>query len=381
MSAGGPPSVALAHEWLVHRYGSEKTFEAMAETFPAADLYALTHDRSAPLSFGGRPVATTFLDRLPAPVRDRRELLLPLMPLAWRYATRRRYDVVITSSHACVKGFRPGRSALHLCYCYTPMRYVWLDGVDQRRLLSAPEQAAARALRRWDRSATRWVDGFAAISSAVADRVRLVYGREARVIHPPVATDFFTPPPAGAPAAAGAGDGDGFALVVSRMVPYKRVDLAIRACRRVGMRLVVAGTGPEEAALRALARDIGADVSFAVSPDDEKLRDLYRRARVVLFLADEDFGIVTVEAQACGTPVVALARGGSLDTVEPGVTGVLVPDQSEAAVAKGLEEALATPFDGQRCRRHAERFSARRFRAEFGGWVREAAAEQGIEVA
>ncbi len=373
MSPEGPASIALAHEWLVHRYGSEKTFEAMAEAFPAADLYALTHDRSAPLDFGGRDVSTTLLDRLPL-VRDRRELQLPLMPLAWRYATRRSYDVVVTSSHACAKGFRPGRSALHLCYCYTPMRYVWLDSVDRRRPLSRPEQAAARLLRRWDRSSTRWVDGFAAISSAVADRVRLAYDREARVIHPPVATDFFTPTVSDSASAGGE-----FALVVSRMVPYKRVDLAIRACRENGVRLVVAGSGPEEGALRALTEELGADVSFVISPDDEALRDLYRRARVVLFLADEDFGIVTVEAQACGTPVVALARGGSLDTVVPGVTGVLVPDQSEAAAAKGLEEALATPFDGGRCREQAERFSAPRFRAEFGGWVREAAAARGLQ--
>ncbi|HEX6597587.1 MAG TPA: glycosyltransferase [Acidimicrobiales bacterium] len=375
MRAEGPASIALAHEWLVHRYGSEKTFEAMAETFPAADLYALTHDRSAPLDFGGREVSTTLLDRLPV-VRDQRELQLPLMPLAWRYATRRRYDVVVTSSHACAKGFWPGRSALHLCYCYTPMRYVWLDSVDRRRPLSRPEQAAARLLRRWDRSSIRWVDGFAAISSAVADRVRLAYDREARVIHPPVATDFFMPPPATAAGRAGENE---FALVVSRMVPYKRVDLAIRACRENGIRLVVAGSGPEEGALRALAAELGADVSFVISPDDEALRDLYRRARVVLFLADEDFGIVTVEAQACGTPVVALARGGSLDTVVPGVTGVLVPDQSEAAAAKGLEEALATVFDAGRCRAQAERFSAPRFRSEFGGWVREAAAARGLE--
>ncbi len=363
--------LALAHEWLVHRYGSEKTFEAMAAAYPGADLYALTRDPAAPLDFGGRPVSTTALDRVPV-LRGRRELQLPLMPLAWRYATTLRYDVVVTSSHACAKGFRPARTALHLCYVYTPMRYVWLEANDRRRHLGPAGQAVAAYLRRWDRGSCRWVDGFAGISTAVKRRIEDIYGRPAEVIHPPVDTDFLTPPPDGAR--------DGYVLAVSRMVPYKRLDLAVRACHRVGVPLVVAGSGPQEGALRALARDLGAEVSFRVSPPDEELRELYRRARVVMFPADEDFGIVTVEAQACGAPVVALARGGSLDTVVAGTTGVLVPEQTEEALAKGLEEALAADLDPAACRRHAEGFSASRFRTRFRDWVERAAAERGIDL-
>lgn len=370
--AGGPSTgagLALCHEWLAARHGSEKTFEAMAATFPSADLYGLTWNRAAGLDFGGRGVTTTFLDRLP-PLRDRRMLQLPLMPVAWRYATPRRYDVVVTSSHACVKGFRPGREALHLCYCYTPMRYLWLASIDTRRRRTTLAAPVERWLRAWDRSSVPWVDEFAAISEAVRQRIEELYGRPARVIHPPVDTSHYTP---GDRTSSG-----GYALAVSRMVPYKRLDVAIRACHRLGQPLVVAGSGPAEADLRHLAAGLGADVRFVVQPDDDRLRDLYRAADVLVFPAEEDFGIVAVEAQACGTPVVALDRGGTVDTVIPGTTGVLVPAQDEEAVAAGVESALNRRWDPAACRRSAERFSVAAFRDRFRSWVLESATASGI---
>lgn len=374
--AGGPSTgagLALCHEWLAARHGSEKTFEAMAAAFPAADLYGLTWNRSAGLDFGGRQVATTFLDRLP-PLRDRRMLQLPLMPLAWRYATARRYDVVVTSSHACVKGFRPGREALHLSYCYTPMRYLWLASIDTRRRRTSLSAPVERRLRAWDLGSVRWVDEFAAISEAVRRRIEELYGRTSRVIHPPVDTSHYTPGD-GAPAPGG------FALAVSRMVPYKRLDVAIRACHRLGQPLVVAGSGPAEADLRRLAAGLGADVRFVIRPDDNRLRDLYRAADVLVFPAEEDFGIVAVEAQACGTPVVALDRGGTVDTVIPGVTGVLVAAQDEDAMAAGIDSALNRRWDPADCRRNAERFSVAAFRGRFRSWVLESAAARGVPLA
>jgi glycosyltransferase involved in cell wall biosynthesis len=164
------------------------------------------------------------------------------------------------------------------------------------------------------------------------------------------------------------------------MVPYKRLDLAIRACHRVGQPLVVAGNGPVEPQLRALATQLGADVRFVIRPDDEHLRELYRAADVVVFPAEEDFGIVAVEAQACGTPVVALARGGTLDTVVAGATGVLVADQDDESLARGVEAVLNGRFDPADCRRSAERFSAATFRDRFRGWVLESAAGRGIQL-
>lgn len=342
----------------------------MAGVFSRADLYALTLNASAGFDFGGRRVRTTFLDRLP-PLRGRRMLQLPLMPLAWRYASRRTYDVVVTSSHACAKGFRPARDALHLCYCYTPMRYVWLSSVDIRRRRSAVGALAERAFRSWDLASVGWVEEFAAISTAVQARIQDLYGRRSQVIHPPVDTVHFTP------GHFAPGDA-GYVLAVSRMVPYKRLDLAIRACHRIGHPLIVAGSGPAEAELRALATRLGADVRFVIRPDDAELRDLYRGADVLVFPAEEDFGIVPVEAQACGTPVVAFGRGGALDTVRPGVTGVLVGEQDEASLAAGIETALAAHFSPVECRRNAERFSRARFDEAFGNWVIGSAAARGI---
>ncbi|MGH9163900.1 MAG: glycosyltransferase [Acidimicrobiales bacterium] len=371
-AVAGRPTLALCHEWLVSRYGSEKTFEAMASALPEAELHALSWDRSSDLSFDGRAVRTTFLDR-PGPLRHRRDLQLPLMPLAWRLAGgRRRYDVVVTSSHACAKGFRPARPALHLCYCYTPLRYVWLPTLDQRRRQNPLTRAAASGLRRWDLASVAWVDEFAAISHAVRQRIERIYQRPARVIFPPVDTDFFTPDP-------GVPRGD-FALMASRMIPYKRIDMVIRACRTVGIPLVVAGSGPDEDRLRALAAGAGSPVRFVIAPSDDTLRQLYRTATMLVFPAEEDFGIVAVEAQACGTPVVALAAGGSLDTVRHGTTGVLVADQDEASLAMGIGQVLAGHFEPHACRDHAESFSTATFRAAFTSWVQDAASSHGLDL-
>ena len=362
--------MAVCHEWLVHRYGSEKTFEAMAKALPSADLYALTVDPDAPFSFGGRELSTTFLDRLGA-LRDRRDVQLPLMPLAWRYSSRRRYDLVVTSSHACAKGFWPAREALHLCYCYTPLRYVWMPSVDERRRRGTVSRVVESRLRSWDLRSLRWVDEFAAISGTVADRIDRFYGRKARVIYPPVETDFFTP---------AATERDGV-LAVARMVSYKRLDLAIRACHRSGRKLTVAGAGPDESRLRALADDLDADVRFVIRPDDSTLRQLYRSARVVVFAAEEDFGIVTVEAQACGTPVVALGRGGSAETVEDGRTGALVAEQDVELFAAAIDRVDDGDLDPAACRANAERFSAHRFAEEFTGWLEQALTARGMDAA
>jgi glycosyltransferase involved in cell wall biosynthesis len=359
------PTIALAHEWLDLRTGSEKVFEALARMFPDADLYALTDSLGDRFDHGGRPVTTTFLDRA-GPLAHRRDLALPLMPLAWRNVTRRRYDVVITSSHACAKGFGPGRDALHLCYCYTPMRYVWDENDQRHGLHRLGRLGAGAAMRRWDRRSTRWVDGFAAISTAVQARIERCYGRSSRVIHPPVDTSFFTPgdPEPGIPS------GD-FLLTCSRFVPYKRLDLAILAADRVGLPLVIAGQGPGEGKLRVLAGEARVPVTFAVGPSDEELRSLYRAASAFVFPPVEDFGIVAVEAQACGTPVVALRAGGALDTVVDGKTGTLVGTQDAESFAAGVEKALAD-VNRAACVQNASSFSHKAFEHNVRDWVHDA---------
>ena len=364
-----PRRLALAHEWLDARAGSEKTFEALAGLYPEADLFALTDTMGSGFDAGGRLVTTTFIDRIP-PLRDRRALALPLMPLAWRTVTRRRYDVVISSSHACVKGFRPGRDALHLCYCHAPMRYVW-DRNDRRSGLHRLAGLGPRAaLRGWDRRSSGWVDSFAANSTAVRDRIDRCYGRLSRVIHPPVDTEFYSPRPPGDPGDAGPFPAGPFVLACSRFIAYKRLDLAILAAERVGLPVVVAGHGPAESSLRALGERVRVPVTFEVAPSDVRLRELYRSAAAFVFPALEDFGIVAVEAQACGTPVVALSEGGTLDTVVDGATGALVGGQDVESFAKGLERALEIDAP-QACVAHAAAFSRSRFEARVRAWVDE----------
>jgi glycosyltransferase involved in cell wall biosynthesis len=354
-------SLAIAHEWLTARAGSEKTFEAMAEAFPDADLYALTRKPGVPFEFGGRTVKTTVLDRWPS-IRERRGLTLALMPLAWSLVSRsRRYDIVLTSSHACVRAFPPARDARHYCYCYTPIRYAWQPGLDERTRHPRGMNAVLGALRAWDRRTAGWVDSFAAISTAVRDRIKRFYDRDAVVIHPPVNTEFFT-------VATGPSERQGV-LAVSRFIRYKRLDVAIAAAAIAGLPITVAGSGPDENRLRAVARATGADARFELDPSDERLRELYRTSLALVFPANEDFGIVPVEAQACGTPVVALDEGGARDTVVDGVTGLRVVRQEPRLFAEALQSIAEPRWDPASCRENAARFSRARFVQELQRWV------------
>lgn len=356
-------AIAIAHEWLAARAGAEKVFEALAEEYPSADLYALTREPGVPFDFGGRELKTTLLDH-PA-LRRRRDLTLPLMPLAWRLlGARARYDTVITSSLACVKGFAPARSATHYCYCHAPMRYAWQPDIDTRHQGLGPAvNLGLKWLRHWDRRSADWVDSFAANSTAVQERIRDFYDRDAEVIHPPVDTEFFTPPTE-------ASGSQPYVFAISRFIAYKRTDLAIEAATRAGLPIVVAGSGPLEAELRATAERVGADARFEIQPSDERLRELYRGAAVLVFPALEDLGMIPVEAQACGTPVVGLDEGGTRDTVVPGETGLRVQEQTVDAFTEAIQAIVANPPDPAACRAHAETFSRARFMERVREWVK-----------
>ncbi|NNE72635.1 MAG: glycosyltransferase, partial [Acidimicrobiales bacterium] len=352
---------AVAHEWITQRAGSEKTFEQLAAVLPHAELYALTHTDGVEIETGGRPIQTSSLDRNPL-LKNRRALALPFMPAAWRNISRDHYDLVVTSSHACAKGFRPGRDALHLSYVHAPMRYAWDREIDGRIGGSIDPLAPARSvLRHWDKGSTKWVDSFAANSTAVADRIKRYYGREARVIAPPVDVDYFS---------AASETERGHLLAFSRFIPYKRIDLAVQVAADLGEPLVIAGSGPMEKELRGLADEIAPGlVTFVISPSQAELRTLYAGARALIFPAYEDFGIIPIEAQAAGCPVVGLARGGSVDTVADGSTGLLVEDQTLEAFSAGTAALLEDPIDADRCRDHAAGFSSQRFRSEIGNWI------------
>jgi glycosyltransferase involved in cell wall biosynthesis len=304
---------------------------------------------------------------MPAAGRAYRQYL-PLFPTAVELWDLDRYDLVISTSHCAAKSVvRPGR-AVHVCYCHSPMRYAW----DQFPAYFGPEQVGAirsrllrpvmASLARWDASTAGRVDRFVANSRYVAGRIRRYYNRGSTVVYPPVDTAFYRPTddqPASDP---------GF-LVVSALVPYKRLDVAIEACRLVGSPLTIVGRGPELTRLQRLA---GPDVRFLGWLPDEDIRMLYQRATAVLLPGVEDFGLVPVEAQACGTPVVALGRGGACESVLHGATGVLVPDESIDAFAAGLDAVRHLPADPAAIRAHALTFSRDVFQRGFRAVVDDA---------
>ncbi len=357
--------VAVVHEWVAKMAGSEQVFQALSRIFPSADLYAFTKSASVEFDVGDRTIHTTAIDRLSS-MQNRRALLLPLMPILWRtMKTPRSYDVVITSSHAFSRFFPAQDARVRLCYCHAPMRYVWTPELDGRGTSGGLAARAARwPLKKLDRSTVDSVTSFASNSSEVRDRVRSFYGRDSRVIPPPVDVEYFgsvAPHPK-----------EEFVLTASRWVPYKRMDLAIDAAAVCGVPLVLAGGGPEEKALRDYAgQRFPGGVTFVVEPDRETLRSLMQRARAFIFPAHEDFGIIPIEAQATGTPILALAHGGSLDTVHHGTTGVLVDDQTPKSFAAGLAELLALDIEADHCRQWAGTFGHDAFASRIAEWFRD----------
>jgi glycosyltransferase involved in cell wall biosynthesis len=356
--------VALVHDWLTGMRGGEKPLELLAAKYPEAHLFTLVHVRGrvSPAIERLAP-RTSFIQRLPWSRRRYREYL-PLFPMAIEWLDLDGYDLVISTSHCAAKSvIAPG--ARHLCYCFTPMRYAWdqfSEYFGPERLGQLGTRAAAavmRRLARWDRDTAGRVTRYVAISRHVASRIRRYYNRDAAVVYPPVDIDYFQPR-GGAP--------DPYVLIVSALVPYKRIDLAIEGARLAGVHLKIAGDGPDRT---RLATTRGASVEWLGSRTNEELRELYRRAAAVLLPGEEDFGLVPVEAQACGRPVVALARGGALETVVPDTTGVLVQEPSAEAFADGIRRCLAAGFDPAVIRRHAEPFNPERFLNEIDARISE----------
>jgi glycosyltransferase involved in cell wall biosynthesis len=347
--------IALVHDWLTGMRGGEKVLEVLCERYPDAELFTLVHLRGTVSPAIERlRTHTSFVQRLPFVARYYRHYL-PLFPTAIEQFSFDRFDVVISVSHCCAKSIvRPGHTR-HLCYCLTPMRYAWdqFDAYFGRERVGPLTSAALRPvmarLARWDRDTAARVDRYVAISHYVAGRIRRYYNREASVVYPPVDTDFFQPD---------AARSERFALVVSALVPYKRIDVAIEACRLARVPLKVIGDGPERVRLE---RGAGGTVEFLGRLPDDEVRALYRRAAVTLLPGEEDFGIAPLEAQACGRPVVALARGGTAETVISGMTGTLVDDLSTEAFADAVARTIDGTFDARAIRAHAEGFSRQRF--------------------
>lgn len=362
------PRCAIVHDWIVDLGGAEQCLRSMFRLFPA-DVFTLVHREETLQRLGIPPprVRDSFIARLPRALSKYRTYL-PFFPMAVESFDLSTYDLVLSSSHAVAKGVLTHAGQLHICYCYTPMRYAWdlyhqylREGKLQRGLKGLVAKVILHYMRLWDLSSAQRVTHFIAISQYIARRIRHVYGRESTVIYPPVDVDAF---PLG-------GRRDNFYLAASRFVPYKRMDLIVEAFSRTPQRqLVVIGDGPDAAKVRARAAP---NVRFLGYQPDEVLCDHLQRARAFIFAAEEDFGIVAVEAQACGTPVVAFGRGGVCETVEEGVSGLFFERQTVESLCAAVDRFESGPrlAEPERIRANALRFSRDRFENELDAFVRQ----------
>jgi glycosyltransferase involved in cell wall biosynthesis len=354
--------VALIHDWLTGIRGGERVLEVFCELFPEASLFTLLHlpGKLTP-TIERMEIKTSFINRLPFASKVYRHYL-PLFPAAIELFDLSGYDLIISISHCVAKGVIPPPSSLNVCYCLTPMRYAWDQyhhyfGKDKLSFFSRRFiPLVMNYLRTWDVASSNRVDRFIASSENVKRRIERYYRRDAEVIYPPVDNDFFTP----------AGQEGDYFLLVSALVPYKRLDLAVTAFNKLELPLFIIGEGPEYRQLKKMAKD---NIQFLGRVSDEELRGLYRRCRALIFPQEEDFGIAALEAQACGRPVIAYGKGGVLETVIPDETGIFFTEQSVDALTGAVDMFRSKKFNKESIRNNALRFSRKLFKERISSFI------------
>lgn len=333
--------------------------EVLHSLAPAAPVFTSMYDPDAmPPSYRSWDIHTTWINRLPGSTRSHQRFL-PAYPAAFSHLRVPDCELLLSSSSAFAKMVRPPAGTVHICYTHSPMRFAWdLNGYVERERLSPATRLLLRpfmdVLRRYDRATLRRVHRFVANSTVVRDRIRAFWGRDATVIHPPVEVDAMVAVPES--------EVEDYFLMVSRLVPYKRFDLAIEACNQLRLPLRIVGSGRDREALEATA---GPTIQFLGRVDDEELRRLYARCRATIFMSEDDFGIAQVEAQAAGRPVIALGAGGALDTVRDGETGILVREQTVESLVEALRRFETIRFSSENSIRHAATFSRARFERDL----------------
>ena len=359
MNPSKKPRVALVHHWLVARRGGERLFEAIAQQFPEADIFTLVHgDMNIFSGLKDHRIVPSFLQRLPRP-SCWYPYYLPFFPAAVARLDLTGYDLIISSDAAAMKGVRVDPGAIHLCYCHAPMRYVWTGYETYYRAAGPAARLVLWALRdwlrRWDYDAAQRVTLFIANSRNVQKRIKDCYERESVVIYPPVEVDRFVLP--------GWNDSSrGYFLLVSQLVPYKRIDIVVEAFNRCGRNLFIIGDGPER---RLLEQKAKSNVQFLGPQTHETVVNAMQQCEAFIFAGEEDFGIVMAEVQACGKPVIAYAKGGASEIVQSGTTGILFEEQSVDSLLEALEAFNPRLFDAFTIRSTAMRFGRERFHREF----------------
>jgi len=353
---------ALIHDWFPVRRGGEKVFEIFAEIFPDAPIYTLFHFPGSQIEdIEKRRFHTSFIQRLPF-LRSKFRHYLPLFPLAAELFDLQDFDLIISSSHCVAKGIIPRPDALHISYIHSPMRYAW----NQYFSYFSTEKLGAFSrffippvihyLRMWDESSSHRVDHFIANSGAVAQRIRRYYRRNADVVHPPVETGFFQP----------AEEEEDYYLIVSALVPYKKIDIAVKAFNRSGLPLRIIGQGPDDKKLRKMASK---NIQFLGYLEDSDLLKVYQRAKALIMPGEEDFGINSLESQACGVPVIAYGQGGAAETVIQGKTGILFHDLSVKGLLEALDNFNIMTFNKETIRSNAMGFSREVFKNKIMSYI------------
>ena len=356
--------IALVHDWLNQMGGAERVLENLVALFPSAPLYtSIYRPEVMPSHYRQWDIRTSWMDKLPL-VRRHHQPFLPLYPLAFESLDLSGYDVVLSNKSGFCHGVLTPPETLHICYCLSPTRYVWRDHdyLQREGLGRLPRATLApllSVLRLWDRLAADRVDRFVAISTEIGRRIHKYYRRSSEVIYPPVDTSRFAP----------AASHDDYFLVVGRLVPYKRIDLAVRACSELGLPLKVAGSGRDLERLRSMA---GPTVEFLGWVSDEALPELLAHCRAFLLPGAEDFGIAPLEAMAAGRPVIAYAYGGALDTVIEGMSGMLFYEQTVEGLSRALQRFDAGAYDPATMRAHARKFDTAVFRQRMTAFIAEA---------
>jgi glycosyltransferase involved in cell wall biosynthesis len=355
--------VAVVHDYFTQFGGAEKVAEELYRLAPDPDLFTtVAFRRCMPASLRNARVRTSWMQNLPGIERYYRLYFL-LYPFAVSDLDLSAYDLVLSSSSGYAKGVQTGRDAVHVCYCHTPMRWVWsFDKYSQRETFGFGERALLpmliRGLKVWDEDASRQPDHFVANSKVVAERIRRAYGRTAEVIHPPIDTNRFHPSSSAA---------EDYYLVLSRLVSYKRIDLAVRACTERNKKLIVVGEGPDRKSLEALA---GPTITFLGRASDEDVEYLVSGCRALLFPGEEDFGMAPLEVAAAGRPTIAYGSGGALETIVDNITGVFFDDQTVYDLGEAIDRFERQSWNPNLMRKHAEGFGVSVFQDRFHSFLR-----------
>ncbi len=345
-----PKKVAIVAEWLTSRGGAEKVVDNLLKIFPKADLYTSVYNPKIFPEYKNRLTGTTWLQKIPL-LNKKHQFLAPLLPIAMRNFDISGYDLIISSSSSVGKFIKKSPECVHVCYCHTPMRYAWEPKTDGRIIKLPGGGFFVKMLKKWDLESNHFIDFFISNSNYTAERIKKFYNREATVIYPPV--EIFS-------ADVLSNKKEDFYFCISRLVTYKRIDLAVRSCIRLNKKLVIAGTGPELENLKRLANG-HENISFLGAVSDGAKKTLYKNAKAVIFPADEDFGIVPIEANSFGTVAIALNKGGCKESLIEGMNAVLFESQTVDSMCKAIERFEKMQFDRRKIAASAQKFSTENF--------------------